>query len=300
MKQAESFDVVIIGGSYSGLAAALALGRAVRSVLVVDSRKPCNAQTPHSHNFLTQDGNTPAAIANLAREQVLQYPTITFIEDKVVDAQGSDLNFTVELGAGEFIQAKKLLFTTGIKDLFPAIKGLAQCWGISVIHCPYCHGYEYRDQPTGILINGEGALEMARLISNWTKDLTIFTNGASTITEEDQTKISALGIEIVVDELAEIMHENGYLNCSMLKNGQRKNLNALYARLPFEQHCTVPEEMGCEMTDKGYIQVNGFQQTSVPGVYAAGDNTTMMRSLTAAVSSGTMAGVSINRDLIFN
>ncbi|MDO7742673.1 MAG: NAD(P)/FAD-dependent oxidoreductase, partial [Pedobacter sp.] len=163
-KENTKFDVVIIGGSYAGLSAAMALGRALRNVLVIDSGKPCNAQTPHSHNFITQDGETPAAIAAKAKEQVMQYPSVQFLNDIAVAVSGENSNFSVSTSAGLNIHAKKILFATGVKDIMPAIEGFAACWGISVIHCPYCYGYEYKSQPTGILMNGDMAIDMAELI----------------------------------------------------------------------------------------------------------------------------------------
>ena len=131
-----------IGGSYAGLSAALSLGRAMRRVLMLDSGQPCNWQTPHSHNFLTQDGSPPAALAAVARAQVLAYPTVQLRNDLATGVTGA--SFTVTTAAGPTVRAKKLLFATGICDLLPPVPGLATCWGISVIHCPYCHGYEYQ------------------------------------------------------------------------------------------------------------------------------------------------------------
>ena len=190
MKEEKRYDVVIIGGSYAGLSAGMTLGRGIRNVLIVDNGRPCNQQTPHSHNFLTQDGNTPAAIAELARTQVMNYPTIEFKNDLVVAAEGENNNFLITLGEGETITAKKILFSTGVKDKMPAIKGLAECWGISVIHCPYCHGYEYKGQRTGVFANGEIAFEFGRLISNWATELVIFTNGESKISDANSQQLS--------------------------------------------------------------------------------------------------------------
>lgn len=299
MSREKSFDVVIVGGSYAGLSAAMALGRAIRNVLVIDSGKPCNAQTPHSHNFLTRDGSKPSEITNIAKEQVLAYPTVSFASGLVTEVSGSNNDFVVTTSSGDIARAKKVLFTTGIKDLFPDVAGLAECWGISVIHCPYCHGYEYRNQPTGILANGEFALELTKLISNWTSDLKLFTNGAPTIPAADKLQIDELGVEVIEDIISAVEHEKGYI--SAIKYGNREvKLDALYAKLPFEHHCGIPIELGCDLSDRGYLQVNMLQQTTIPGIYAAGDNTTMMRSLAAAVAAGSMAGAAINRDLIFS
>jgi thioredoxin reductase len=137
MEKNSAYDVVVVGGSYAGLSAGMALGRSIRKVLIVDSGKPCNAQTPHSHNFITQDGAKPAEIAAQAKAQVLQYPTVHFLTDLVVSVSGADHQFVVNTAENGQFTAKKLLFATGIKDLLPEIPGLAACWGISVIHCPY-------------------------------------------------------------------------------------------------------------------------------------------------------------------
>ena len=159
-------DVAIIGGSYAGLSAALALGRARRQVVVLDSGRPCNRQTPQSHNFLTQDGSTPAALAATARAQVLAYPTVQIRDEAAVAATGENNDFTIITASGAVVRARKLLFASGIRDIMPDLPGFAESWGISAIHCPYCHGYEYRDQPTGILANGDVAAEMGPLIRN--------------------------------------------------------------------------------------------------------------------------------------
>ena len=150
MKQEKQYDIIIVGGSYSGLAAGMALGRALRRVLIIDGGAPCNQQTPHSHNFLTNDGKTPKEIAGLARQQVLQYDTVEWLDAFVIAANKTDTGFELQVQTGEVFTAKKLVFATGIKDIHPEIPGFSACWGISVIHCPYCHGYEVRHQKTGI------------------------------------------------------------------------------------------------------------------------------------------------------
>jgi len=297
-KEQSTVDVVIVGGSYAGLAAGMALGRAIRNVLIIDGGKPCNAQTPHSHNFLTQDGSTPAAIATAARNQVLAYPTVRFLTDEVRQVAGNNLDFQIETASGQRIGAKKVLFTTGVKDQLPEIEGFAECWGISAIHCPYCHGYEYRDEPTGLLINGKMTLDKARLIHHWTDQLTLFTNGASTIADEDVHLLGTMGIPIVETPLQQLIHAGGYLDRVVLADGREVALKALYASVPFVQHCPVPEKLGCELSESGHIKVDGFQKTTVPGIFAAGDNTTPFRSVAAAVAAGTFAGACINNELI--
>ena len=294
-----TFEVVIIGGSYAGLSAAMALGRALRNVLVIDSGKPCNAQTPHSHNFITQDGETPAAIAARAKEQVMHYPTLQFLNDTAVAVSGENADFVVSTNSGLTINTKKILFATGVKDIMPAIEGFAACWGISVIHCPYCHGYEYRGQNTGILMNGDTAIDMAELIDNWTSQLTIFTNGKSTISNARLEQFLQLSrVQVVEKEISSLQHINGQLQHIEFTDGSAQTLDALYARPAFVQQSNIPELLGCHFTEGGYLAVDEMQKTNIPGVYAAGDNITMRRSVSGAVATGGLAGAIINHELI--
>jgi thioredoxin reductase len=298
MVDQELFDVVVIGGSYAGLAGALALGRAIRRVLVLDSGQPCNRQTPHSHNFLTRDGSTPAELAAIARAQVLAYPTVQHRAEAATGVQGADNNFRVTTASGAMVGARKLLFATGVRDLLPTLPGFAESWGISVIHCPYCHGYEYRGQPTGILMQGDLAVEQARLVRNWTDKLTIFTDGPATFEPTQQQVLAGLPAAVVTTPVRALAHRAGYLSHVVLAGGQQVPLRALYARPPFEQHCALPLALGCAHTEAGHLLVDEFQKTSVPGIYAAGDATTPMRSVSSAVAAGTLAGAMLNRELL--
>ncbi|QNL48261.1 NAD(P)/FAD-dependent oxidoreductase [Olivibacter sp. SDN3] len=298
METQNSYDVAIIGGSYAGLSAAMALGRAIRRALIVDSGSPCNRQTPHAHNFLTQDGQVPADIAALCKKQVLAYPTLQYTKDRVEMVKGENSSFYLETTSGRRMQAKKILFATGIRDQMPAIDGFADCWGITAIHCPYCHGYEYRNEPTGVIVNGDMALEKGRLIHNWTKKLTLFTNGTSTISTIHREQFASMGVEIIEQPVKKVEHKEGYINRVILVDGSSITLKVLYAHLPFEQHCKIPERLGCTINEVGHIAVDGFQKTNVPGIYAAGDNASPLRSLAMAVSTGAVAGAFINHELI--
>jgi thioredoxin reductase len=293
------FDIIIIGGSYSGLAAGMALGRASKQVLIIDSGKPCNRQTPHSHNFLTQDGKTPTEIAMLAKEQVQRYTTVTFFNGLATYGRRTRHGFEIEVATGETFRADKLIFATGIRDVMADINGFSACWGISVLHCPYCHGYEVKNEKTGILANGEYGYELSRLISNWTDDLTLFTNGPSTLTVEHTDKLQKHQIRIVEKEVESLEHISGYIEHILLGDGTRSFLKAIYARVPFEQHCQIPEALGCLLTEEGYIKVDPFGETTVNGVFACGDNASRMRTVANAVAMGTTAGITVSKKLIF-
>lgn len=298
MTQKQTVDVIIIGGSYSGLAAAMALGRALRRVLIIDGGEPCNRQTPHSHNFITQDGQTPGAIASLARQQVAEYPTVEFLTGIATRVTQAGIGFEVETGSGKTVQGKKLILATGIKDILPDIQGMSECWGISVLHCPYCHGYEVKQEATGILGNGDIGFEFAMLISNWTNDLTLYTNGKSTLSGPQADKLGRHSIKIVEAEIDRLNHSFGRLEQLVFKDNSVARLKAMYIRSPFIQHSPIPEALGCEMADEGYIKVDGQQKTTVPGVFACGDNSSRMRTVANAVAAGTTAGMMVNKEII--
>lgn len=291
-----NFDVIIIGGSYAGLSAGMSLGRSLRKVLIIDSGKPCNQQTPYSHNFLTQDGKTPKEIAEEAKEQVSKYETVHFYNGKVMKTFKNSGSFEVETDKGEKFSAKKIILASGVKDQIPDIEGFAECWGISVIHCPYCHGYEVKGKKTGILSNGDLAFEFSKLIFNLSKDLTLFTNGESTLDEEQTEKFNQNKINIVEGEIQRIVHENGQIQKVILKDGSEKEMEALYAKIPFEQNIDT-EDLQLELTEHGFIKIDHFHKTSTDGVFACGDNTTLMRSVANAVAQGNFTGAIVNKEL---
>lgn len=291
------FDVIIIGGSYAGLSAAMALGRSLRKVLILDSGDPCNAQTPFSHNFITRDGEKPSEIAKVAREQVLKYDSITFLREKAIDAKQLHPGFEVRTGTAAF-SAEKIILATGIRDIFPDIKGLKECWGISVIHCPYCHGYEFRDRKTGIMATGDRAMHLAGLVRNLTGNLTLFTDGEARFSGEQLQKLRENNIGMVEQPVLEIIHQDGNLSGIMLQDGTVHSMDALYASLPFEQHSGIAAQLDCELTETGHIRTDSFQKTSTEGVFACGDNASPMRSVAYAAATGSIAGAMVNHQLV--
>lgn len=292
-----SFEVIIIGGSYAGLSAAMALGRSLRNVLVIDSGQPCNRQTPHSHNFLTQDGKTPREISLLARQQVEAYNTVRFLDDLAVEGRKTGTGFEIRTRSGGRYTAARLLFATGIKDVMPDIQGFSACWGVSVIHCPYCHGYEHRQKKTAILANGERAAHLASLVRNLTEELTILTPGKAEFTPAQLETFHKHGITLTASELTGLRHENGAVQQLLFKDREPLNVSVVYAALPFEQHSDIPVSLGCELTESGHIKVDPFYKTTVPGIFACGDNSGMMRSVANAVAGGNIAGALLNKEL---
>ena len=293
----EQYEVIIIGGSYSGLSAAMALGRSLRKTLVIDSGKPCNKQTPHSHNFLTHDGSTPAEISTLAKNQVEEYDTVKLHNGKAISAQKTDFGFEITTENGERFSSKKIIVATGIIDEVPDIKGFQESWGISLIHCPYCHGYEYKGKKTGIIANGDKALHISSLVKNLTKEVTILTRGKANFSEEQLEKLKNNQIDIIETEISELKHENGYVK-SLVFDGKEIDFEAVYGAFPFQQHSDIPKNLGCELTEFGHIKTDQFQKTNIPGLFVCGDNSSMMRSVSNAVMTGNVAGAMVNMELV--
>ncbi|UZJ63888.1 NAD(P)/FAD-dependent oxidoreductase [Sphingobacterium sp. KU25419] len=294
MTDSRNFDVIIIGGSYAGLSAAMALGRSLRNVLIIDNGQPCNKQTPHSHNFLTQDGKTPQEISTLAKKQVEKYETVKFYNGLAKSGTKTENGFEITTDTNNKFTAKKLIFATGLKDTMPDIKGFAECWGISVIHCPYCHGYEYRNKNTAIIANGAKAFHLASLINNLTDKLTILTNGKADFDAEQTDKLKKHNIKIVEAKIIELEHNKGNIQNVVFNDNSKISFDAAYAAIPFKQHSDIPEKLDCELTEQGYIKVDNFQKTTVEGVFACGDNSVMMRSVANAVYSGNLTGAMVN------
>ena len=293
----KEFEVIIIGGSYAGLSTAMTLGRSLRKTLVIDAGKPCNRQTPHSHNFLTQDGSTPKEISEIAKSQVTKYDSVKFYDGPAVNGKRIGKGFEITTSTGDIFTARKLVLATGIKDLMPDIKGFSECWGISVVHCPYCHGYEIRNQKTAIIANGERAFHLASLVNNLTKEITIITSGTKDFEETQLEKLNQYNIQIIEKEISAIEHQNGQLEKFVFKDGSTETFECAYASIPFEQNSNIPKELGCKFTEHGRIEVNFMQKTTEEGIFACGDNSSMMRSVATAVYGGNITGAMINNEL---
>jgi thioredoxin reductase len=302
MQHPHPYDVIIIGGSYAGLSAAMTLGRSLRQVLIIDAGQPANRQTPHAHNLIMHDGEPPAQLVALAHQQVLAYPGVSWLTGKVIEAAQTDSGFAVGTDTGESFRAKKLLLATGVFDQMPPIEGFAACWGISVLHCPYCHGYEVTGQRIGLLANGDTGIELVKLIGHWSKNLMLLTNGPATFTTEQRAFIDKKGVPIIDSPVRRIEHQNGQIEQVVFQDGTRVAFDAIFSRVPFRQHTNLADQLGCDLWQTGpvtgLIKADEFGRTNRPGVFAAGDNNTLMRSVAIAIGSGNKTGASINREFI--
>lgn len=297
-KDNKIFDVIVVGGSVAGLSAAMTLGRSLMNVLVIDNGDPCNKQAPHSHNFITQDGKSPRSITAEAKSQVKKYETVEFMDGLVISGDKQDKFFLITLESGEEFYAKKLLFTTGLKDIMPEIIGFKESWGISILHCPFCHGYEVKDKEIGILGNGTMGFNLAKLIYHWSTNLTVFTNGVSTLSLEEEEKLKKYDITIICKKISHFEHEKGQLKNIVFEDGSSEAMTVIFAKPEFEQKCDLPRIMGCKITDHGFILIDQMQKTTVSGIYAAGDNSYGLRTISVATAAGTKTGAFIVHDLI--
>jgi thioredoxin reductase len=295
------YDVIIIGGSYAGLSAAIQLGRARRKVLIIDEGLRRNRFAAHSHGFITQDGVDPAVIAAKAREQVLNYPTITWLSARADSAQkletsSTDAGFEV-LAKGARHQSRRLLLATGVKDLLPAIVGLAERWGKAVFHCPYCHGYELNQGPIGVIAGSELSMHHALMLPDW-GPTTLLLNDAFTTDAEQLAALTARGTTL---ERCPISAITGHADIN-LADGRMLSFAGLFAMAPFELASPIATDLALEMEQGplgATIKTDVMKETSLPGVFACGDAARPMASVALAVGDGNLAGAGVHRSLMF-
>jgi thioredoxin reductase len=299
-----TYDVLIAGGGPAGLSAALLLGRSRRAALVCDDGEPRNAAAPQSHSFLTRDGTPPLELRRVAREQLTPYSSVEFVATEVVDAVAADGRFEVALGDGRRVTARKVVLATGVRDELPAIEGMAELWGTDVFHCPYCHGWEVRDQPLAVMPNGADAeilWHMVTLIRNWSGAVVLLTHGQTRLTRDDRKRLETMGVALREEPIARLEQEEGRLARIVFADGSVLPRRALFLRPVQHPRTELAVHLGCELNDEappGLIRVDTMWQTTVPGVYAAGDVATQMQQVATAVSSGAMAGAMANHALI--
>lgn len=291
------YDVIIIGGSYAGLAAGMPLARARRKILVIDGGQRRNRFARHSYGFLTQDGAEAAAIAAKGREQLLAYDTVRWLEGKASSAEATENGFRVEIGGMEPQEARRLVLATGVVDLLPELPGLAERWGSRVFHCPYCHGYELNQGQIGVLASSPMSMHQALLLPDW-GPTTFFLNGAFEPDGEQLEKLKARGVRLERSRIARI---EGELDLIM-RDGRVVKLDGLFTATRLEVASPIAALLGCEF-DEGplgrTIKTDLMKASTVPGVYACGDAARPGGSLPLAVGDGTMAGAAAHQSLIF-
>lgn len=290
-------DVIVIGGGYAGMAAALQLLRARRSVTVVDAGRRRNRTASHSYGFLGQDGSDPAEIARTARTQLEAYPSLTWTEGTVVSAVGHRDDFQVTLATGETLAGRRLLFATGVADALPPVPGMAERWGRSVFHCPYCHGYELNQGHIGVIATGAMSVHQAQLLPEWGQ-VTFLTNGNVSIDPDAGADLARRGVTVEGTLIDRIEGEADVV----LSDGRRLSFAGLFTAPPCFPSSPVAEDMGCALMDTPMgrqIQTAETKETTIPGAFACGDAARMPHSVSLAVADGAWAGMQLHRSLVF-
>ena len=293
------WDAIVIGGGYAGQSAAMQLARARRRVLVVDAATPRNRFAATGHGFFGQDGRAPADILASAAADLARYPSADRVEAEVRKIDGVEDDFRLVLSDGRTPRARRLVLATGVRDLLPPVPGVVERWGRSVLHCPYCHGYEVADRPLGVLATHPMSLHAARLLPDW-GPTTLFTQGRFEPDADEAAALSQRGVGVERSPVTELLGEAPGLDAVRLADGREVAVHALFVAPRTEPASRVPEDLGVAF-DEGpfgrHVRVGPGQLTSVPGVFAGGDLAQAMTNATLAASSGMLAGVGAHQSL---
>lgn len=296
-KSAEDADVAVVGGGYAGLSAALQLARARQRVLVIDAGQRRNRFADTSHGFLGRDGDSPQAIATQAREQLLAYPTVRWMDGEVAHAKPANTGFALDLADGRRFAVGRLVLATGVVDELPEIEGLAGRWGRSVFHCPYCHGFELAQGRIGVLATGSMSMHHALMLPDW-GTVTLFTRGVLTA---DAAQAAALTARGVLTEAAEVARVVDTATVELV-DGRCLPMDGLFVMPRTHLASPLAALLGCAF-DEGptgeFIRTDAFKETTVPNVFACGDAARAAGSVALAVGDGAMAGVAAHQSLVF-
>jgi thioredoxin reductase len=294
-------DAVIVGGAFAGLAAATYLARARRRVCVIDARQPRNRFADASHGYLGSDGSNPLTILAMARDQLAAYPTVTMIEAEATEARALGDGFAVSLSTGEEIAARKAILAFGLRDMLEPIPGLQERWGKTVLHCPYCHGFEFADRPLGVLFRTPMSAHQACLITEW-GPTTLFLNGAD-LDPESAERLAKHGVTVEPGRLRRLVGEGCALPAVELEDGRSRPVEALYVAPQSCLASPIAEQLGAAIDDGPMgpvIRTDADKMTTVPGLYAAGDIARAPHTVSWAVADGVTAGTAAHRALVFD
>ena len=294
------YDVIIVGAGPAGLSAALMLGRCRRKVLVFDSGHPRNAVSKALHGYLSRDGIPPLEFLAIGRRELEQYDTVVYRAAEVVDANWhkEHKHFGVALASGERFHARKLLLATGVADNVPEIDGIKELYGRSVFHCPYCDGWEVRDQPLAVYGRGDRGLGLALELTAWSSDLALCTDGPSELDDKDRVRLDRNGIAVHEERVVRLDGENGILQHVVFENGQRLSRRAMFFTEGQFQHSYLCRALGCEFNDKGTVRTGKYETTHLPGLFVCGDASRRVQWVVVAAAEGAEAAFAINSDLL--
>ena len=292
------YDVIVVGAGPAGLSAALILGRSCRRVLVCDTGKPRNASSHAMHGFLSRDGMPPLEFLQMAREDVRRYHTVEFLDVEVTEATCiPDGRFAVRLADGTRRESRKLLIATGVVDKIPDIEGFARLYGRSVFHCPYCDGWELRDQPLAIYGRGERGVGLSLELTGWSRDLVLCTDGPSEIDGEGLARLERNGIRVRGDRVKRLEGDDR-LERIVFATGDPLERHAVFFTTGQEQQSNLATGLGCQLNDKGTVLTGKYETTHLPGLYVAGDASRAVQWVVVAAAEGAEAAFAINTDLL--
>jgi thioredoxin reductase len=306
MSEHDEYDVVVIGGGAAGLSAALVLTRARRRVAVVDAGRPRNAPAAHMQGFLGSDGLAPRELLAAGRAEVAGYGgelitgtvvNVSATATATATATAGGGRFDVVLDDGRSLRTRRVLVTTGLRDELPDIPGVRERWGRDLLHCPYCHGYEVRDQPVGVLGGTAEAIAHAQLIRQWSDDVVLFTNG-TVITADQREQLTARAVGVVDAAVVRLVIEDDQLAGVELESGQTVRRTAVFVRPGFVPNDGLLAGLGCTSHDNGWVVTDATGRTSVPGVWAAGNAVNPRAQVITAAGEGSAAAIEINGDLV--
>lgn len=291
-------DVIIVGAGPAGLSAALVLGRCQRRVLICDAGHPRNASSHALHGFLTRDGTDPAEFLRLGREQLVPYETVELRQTNVTDARRLTNSFEITLSNGERISSRKLLLATGVVDEIPSIEGISELYGRSVFHCPYCDGWEMRDQPLAVYGRGESGSGLSLELLLWSRDLVLCTDGPSELSQEQIERLTVHDIALREDRIVRLEGSEGNLDRIVFATGEPLARRAMFFSTGNKQSSNLAEKLGCKFTEQGCVDTGDYETTNVPGLYVAGDASRLVQFVIVAASEGAQAAVAINKELM--
>lgn len=291
-----TYDAIIVGGGPAGLSAALVLGRCRRRVLVCDTGRPRNAASHGMHGFLTRDGIKPADFLRIGRAELVPYG-VEIVSEEVVKASRAGNGFALTLAGGRRIRCRKLLLATGVVDQVPGFPGAREMYGRSVFHCPFCDGWEVRDQPLAAYGPGRRAYGLALSLSTWSADVVLLTGGPPRLRKEDRERLARKGVVLREDRILRLEGSNGRLERILFERGDPLKRRALFFHTGQYQRSPLGERLGCEFNRKGTIRTNRFSLTSVEGVYCAGDASEDVQLVIVAAAEGSKAAFAINTAL---
>lgn len=289
-------DVIVVGGSYAGMAAALQIARARRKVLVIDAGVRRNRFATHAHGFLGRDGVDPAAIAAEARTQLLAYPNLSWVDGTVVDAAEKGAEFGLTSDGGRAYRARRLVLAHGVTDILPDVPGLRERWGRFVFHCPYCHGYELEGGPIGVLATGAVSMHQALLLPDW-GPTTLLLNGTFVPDEGQRAELAARGVSVEATTVTEISGEADV----ELADGRVLRIAGVFTAPRTNPSSDLGARLGCALDDGPlgpYLRTGPRKDTTVPGVFACGDVARPAGSVSIAVGDGAIAGSAAHQSLI--